>query len=76
MGEDWGHVFNGEATVKFWSPAAAQVLQQQHITKLRVDGWKQPTVEALGSFAHQLERIFWEVHDPTDVPDLSALAQI
>src|SRR6266487_1313025 len=76
MGEDWGHVFNGEATVKFWSPAAAQVLQQQHITKLRVDGWKQPTVEALGSFAHQLERIFWEVHDPTDVPDLSALAQL
>jgi len=76
MGEDWGHVFNGEATVKFWSPAAAQVLQQQHITKLRVHGWKQPTVEALGSFAHQLERIFWEVHDPTDVPDLSALAQL
>ncbi|HYU09414.1 MAG TPA: DUF4259 domain-containing protein [Gemmatimonadales bacterium] len=76
MSEDWGHVFNGEATVKFWSPAAAQVLQQQHITKLRVHGWKQPTVEALGPFAHQLERIFWEVHDPTDVPDLSALAQL
>src|SRR5437773_11972588 len=76
MGEDWGHVFNAEATVKLWSPAAAQVLQQPRITKLRVHGWKQPTVEALGSFAHPLERIFWEVHAPTDVPDLSALAQL
>lgn len=76
MSGDWGHVFRGEATVKVWTPAVAQVLAEQRITKLRINGWKQPTVEMLTPFRDQIVRIFWENYDDADTPDLSALAEL
>ncbi len=76
MTEDWGHVFNGEAKIDYWSPRVAEVLTEQGITKLRIRGWKQPGFEPLIPFREQLVRIYYEIYDDADVPNLAALGQL
>ncbi len=76
MSEDWGHVFNGEASIRYWSPAVGHVLAEQRVTKLRIRGWKHPTLDPLIPFRDQIVRIFWEVDATDDTPDLAALGQL
>jgi hypothetical protein len=76
MDYDWGGVLDDEAYIDYWSPRVAKVLTGQHITKLRIRGWKAADLEPLTPFRDQIERIDWDVSDDDDTPDLSALGRM